>query len=163
MHNVNEAARDVISKINDAAVLYQKLVLLVGSRASGKTRTLQEVQNRTGAPRINLSLELSKRLLTLSEKERAQKVSQIFQDMLCEFHREDGTTFETVLLDDIEILFDPSLQLNPLQLMQLASRNRTLVVAWPGRVKDDVLVYAEPAHGEYLRVSTKGLILVTLD
>lgn len=163
MTDVNEIAYEVISKMKDVHIMYHRLVLLVGPMGSGKTRVLREVERLTGAPRVNLSLELSKRLLNLSQKERSQKAATVFQDMLSGFRREDGTPFETVLLDNIEILFDASLELNALQLIQQVSRSTTLVVGWPGRVRDGFLTYAEPGHPEYQRHPARGLVLVTLE
>ncbi len=156
------ATEEVISKMKDVSKMNHRLVLLVGGPRSGKTRILKEIAMLINAPRVNVSLELGDRLLNLSKQERSQRVSEIFEDMLSLFRREDGTSFDTVLLDDIEILFEPSLRLNVLQLFQTESKNRTLVVGWPGRVSDDVLVYAEPGHAEYKKYDAEGLVVVEL-
>ena len=37
-----------------------------------------------------------------------------------------------MLLDHLEILFDPALEQDPLRLLQGVSRDRTVVAAWPG-------------------------------
>jgi len=62
-----------------------------------------------------------------------------------------------VLLDNIEILFDVHLKQDPLRLLQGLSRNKTVVVAWPGRVLNDTLIYAEPEHPEYRRYPREDL------
>jgi hypothetical protein len=53
-----------------------------------------------------------------------------------------ASTFKT------EIVFDPSLKLNPQGLLETVSRRRTLVWSCPGRLDGDELVYAYPAHPE---------------
>ena len=54
----------ILRAIETVAGLYYRLVLLVGSPATGKTAALQAVVERIGAPRINLNLELSQHLMT---------------------------------------------------------------------------------------------------
>ena len=109
---IKDTADEVISKMNDVAMMYHRLVLLVGQPGSGKTRVLKEVERLTGAPRVNVSLELSKRLLNLTQKERSLRAAAVFEDMLSELRREDGRSLGSVLLDNIEGLFDVSLALD---------------------------------------------------
>ncbi len=39
---------------------------------------------------------------------------------------------DVVLLDNLEILFDTALEVEPLRLLQVSSRNRTIVASWNG-------------------------------
>ena len=64
-----------------------------------------------------------------------------------------------VLLDNTELLFDPTLKQDPLVLMQRASRNRTIVAAWNGTLGNGYLSYAEPDHSEYRRYPRAGLVV----
>lgn len=157
---INDIADEVISKMNDVTMMYHRLVMLVGQPGSGKTRVLKEVERLTGAPRVNVSLEMSKRLLNFSQKERSLRAAAVFEDMLSGLRRENGSSFGSVLLDNIEALFDVSLALNVMHLLQKVSRNTTLVVAWSGRVKDGFLTYAQPGHAEYQRYASEGLVVV---
>ncbi len=54
-----------------------------------------------------------------------------------------------VLLTDINLLFEPSLRLDPLRLFLDASRQARLIAAWPGAWSNSALAYAEPAHAHY--------------
>ena len=56
-------ADQVMQRIDQAAALYNRLVLLVAPAGSGKTAALQDIQKRTAAPLINVSLALSRRML----------------------------------------------------------------------------------------------------
>ena len=135
---------------------YSKLILLVGTKDSGKTRVLQELQLQTGAPLLNVNLELSRCLLDLTQRQRALRVAECMGNIV----RECGSPL--VLLDNLELLFDPALQLNPLKLLQGLARNQTLVAAWNGKIKDGNLVYAKPGHPEYQSYSSIDLIAIKL-
>lgn len=54
-----------------------------------------------------------------------------------------------VIVSDIALLFEPSLELHPLRLLLDVSRQTKLIVAWPGAVDGDRLAYAVPEHGHY--------------
>jgi hypothetical protein len=54
-----------------------------------------------------------------------------------------------VLLDNLELLFDISLKLDPLRCLQDLARDKTIVAAWNGTVTAGHLTYATPDHPEY--------------
>ncbi len=54
-----------------------------------------------------------------------------------------------VLLSEIDLLFEPTLELDPLRLAVRLSRVAKIVVAWPGDFDSAVLTYAVPGHGLY--------------
>ncbi len=140
-----------------AASAYHRLVLVVGPIHSGKTAALQEVAERSGWPRLNINLELSQRLLEYTQRKRTLRAARVLSDIV------DETGADTVLLDNIEVLFSPDLKQDPLRLLQGLSRNRTIVAAWPGVVDGDSLLYADPSHPEHQRYSKPGVTLVLAD
>ena len=147
----------VVASMKQAAGLYHRLVLLVASSGSGKTAVLQEVVKRTYSPRIYLNLELSRRLLELPSRQRVLRVRDLIDGIL------DEVGGESVLLDNIELLFDRTLQQDPLRLLQSISRIRTLVAAWNGTLEGGHLIYATPDHHEYRRYPTHEALIVRLE
>ncbi|MDO8673245.1 MAG: BREX-3 system P-loop-containing protein BrxF [Dehalococcoidia bacterium] len=148
-------ADKVIRKIDEAAELYHRLVILAAPAGAGKTAALQDVHERSGAPLVNVNLELSRRLLDLSERQRALQVPRLLAEIV------EATATDVMLLDNIEVLFDVSLKQDPLRLLQGLSRNTTVVAAWSGAVDGEHLVYARPGHPEYRRYPIQDLLLVT--
>jgi len=146
----------IANLINDAASLYHRLVLVVGPAGSGKSRALKEVNRQDGMPIINVNLELSKRMLDLTTRQRALDVSRLLEDIL------RSSRAETVLLDNIEVLFDVTLKLDPLRLLQKLSRNRSIVAAWNGTIEDNRLIYAVAQHPEHRRYPLDGFLVATL-
>ena len=144
---------NVMNKIQQAAELYHRLVIFAAPAGSGKTAVLLDVHKRTAAPYVNVNLELSRRMLDLTERQRALQMPCLLLEIVGEA--------PLVLLDNMEILFDVSLKLDPLRLLQGLSRNRTMVVAWSGSINGENLVYAAPDHPEYRRYPVQNLLLVS--
>ncbi|GAB6063714.1 BREX-3 system P-loop-containing protein BrxF [Deferrisoma palaeochoriense] len=144
----------VLEAIDVALALYHRLVLVVGPAGSGKTRVLQTVSRKTGAPIINVNLELSRRMLDLTARQRALALRDILRKVV------DEVPGDVVLFDNMEILFDVSLQQNPLQLLRRLSRSRTVVGAWSGVVAEGHLTYAEPGHPEWRRYPLEDVLVV---
>ena len=143
-------AEQILGKIAVIPELYHRLMIVAAPTGSGKTRTLQEVHQRTSAPLINVNLELSRRMLDLTERQRSLQLPRLLGEMIDEIKE------NTILLDNIEILFDVALKQDPLRLLQGLSRNKTIVVSWDGSIENDFLTYAVPGHPEYRRYPTRG-------
>ena len=148
------SADRVIEKLGSVADLYHRLVLIAAPSGSGKTAALQEVAAHTGAPLLNLNLELSRRMLDLTERQRALQLPRVLEEVV-------GRHEPLVLLDNIEILFDVTLKQDPLRLLQGVSRNRTVVAAWNGTLENDYLSYAPPEHPEHRRYPSRELVVVS--
>ncbi len=144
----------VMRSIGQAAELYHRLVMLVASAGAGKTAALQEVHERTMAPLVNVNLELSRRMLDLTGRQRALQLPRLLSEIV------SASATDLVLLDNVEVLFDVSLKQDPLRLLQGLSRNRTVVVAWGGAIDGSNMVYATPDHPEYLRYPVRDFLVV---
>ncbi|NTW63371.1 MAG: BREX-3 system P-loop-containing protein BrxF [Chlorobiaceae bacterium] len=136
--------------------LYHRMVLLVGESGSGKTEVLREFAEEIGTEVININLLLSAELLGLSEKQRALHLPEILDKIV-------DTKQVTVVLDNIEILFDQRLKQDPLKLLQLMSRNRSVIAAWNGKIEQGRLIYAETGHPEYRQCDGKELLFVGMN
>jgi len=147
----------VVRIIKQVRGYYHQLVLVVAPAGTGKTTALQGVQKRVGAPLINVNLELSRRMLELTERQRALQPPRLLREIV------NGTKGEVVLLDNVEILFDVSLKQDPLRLLQGLSRNRTVVAAWPGSLDGEHVSYAVPDHPEYHRYMVRDFSVASLD
>lgn len=68
-----------------------------------------------------------------------------------------------ILCTNVDLLFEPTLKLDPLRLMRDASRVTRLVVTWPGSYGDGVLAYAVPDHGHYRTWRKPEVFIKALD
>jgi hypothetical protein len=142
--------------IKAAEGLYYRLVLLVGETGSGKTGILRDVADDLGAEIININLALSSELLELTAKQRALRLPGILDHVI-------DKTKPTVVLDNLEILFDKHLKQDPLRLLQSISRNRSVLASWNGTTAGGRLIYAETGHPEYRSYDLADTLIVGMD
>jgi hypothetical protein len=147
-------SEQIVRLAGDAADLYYRLLLVVAPAGSGKTAALRAVAARPGFRYVNLNLELSRGLLQVAERDRGAAVPRLLEDIVAQ----DGA--RVVLLDNIEILFDTTLKVDPLRALQRVSRNHTIVAAWNGALEKGRLVYAEPGHAEYRQYPAQELLVI---
>lgn len=151
---VEPLADRVVRRISQAAELYNRLVILVAPAGVGKTAALQDVHKRTAAPLVNVNLELSQHMLDLTERQRALQIPHLLVKIMNAF------VADVILLDNLEVLFDVFLKQDPLRLLQMLSRNKTVVAAWSGSIDGEYMVYAMPDHPEYRRYLIRDFLVV---
>ena len=144
----------IMRLIPQAMHMYHRLILVVAPLGAGKTAALREVAQQTGCNYINVNLELSRCMLELTQRQRQLQVSRLLRDII------RTARHQAVLLDNLELLFDVSLKLDPLRCLQDVARDRTVVAAWNGAVTASYLTYATPDHPEYRRYALEDLVIV---
>jgi ABC-type uncharacterized transport system ATPase component len=142
--------------IEQASSQYFRLVILAGPPGSGKTAAMQSVAQKIGCHVVNVSLELSKKMLELSRTQRSRQVARLMKEVIA------AVSGNVVLLDNLEILFDTGLAVEPLRLLQVSSRNRTVVASWSGSYVAGTLTYAEPGHPEFVQFKQSEAVVITV-
>ena len=99
--------------------------------------------NRYGWGQIAVNTRLSQMLLDVAPRRRPAIAPKVFGDILQAFAP------GPVLCQEIELLFEPTLKLDPLRLFRDQSRHTTTAVLWPGSYVDGILTYAVPEHAHY--------------
>lgn len=155
--SIDRTAEAIAARIREASALYHRLVLVVGATGAGTSEALAAVCTRTGQPVVNVGLELSRRMLECAAEQRPRQVRPLLEEIIAE------AAGDVVLLDNTEVLFDTSLQQDPLRLLQGASRNKTVVAAWTGELRDGTLRYAVPGHPEHRQYPAGDLLIVSVE
>jgi hypothetical protein len=146
----------VTDSLRAAGELYHQLVLLVGENGTGKTAVLQELATDLGVSVNNLNLDLSVQMLELTARQRIQRLPSLFDQVV-------RSTQSLIIFDNIEILFDKGLAVDPLRLLQGVARNHLVLAAWNGRADGKTLVYAEPDHPEYRKYDAPDALIVSMN
>ena len=94
--------------------LNTKLIVLAGPRGSGKTKLLRELGDKMGVQPLNINLELGRRFAATSQAARGFSAGQLLRD-IADRERNDS---DLLLLDNLELLFERGLQINPLDLIK---------------------------------------------
>ena len=145
---------EIKSLISRAELSYYKLIIVVGKSGSGKTTLLRRISEELHSPLINLGLELSRRLLSLTNKQRKLMAAETIEEIL------DEQDVPILVIDNTEVVFDPNLKLNPSGLLKNISRNRLLIWSWNGEQDGDQLIYSYAGHPEYHRIPSNELITI---
>jgi Cdc6-like AAA superfamily ATPase len=145
----------IITLLKTAEELYHQMVLLVGPSGSGKTTALHHLCAELNCDLLNVNVELSKRLIDMTGRQRMLSLSQLFEDLV-------NSVENIVVLDNLELLFDAALKQDPLRLLQQIARTQTIVAAWPGRMEGHKLIYAEPGHPEYREYQAQDILIVRI-
>jgi len=111
-----------------------------------EVRTLETLTNEIRqhyTQEFHISKELSGRLLSVSPLDRSRISQQWLTDVLVNF------TDAPVLCTHPDLLFEPSLALDPFTVLRNIARIKRLIVLWPGEYASNVLSYATPSHHHY--------------
>lgn len=105
---------------------------------------------------MRVSLCLSEALLDYAHARQPRVAASLFSQLVLAFDQ------PVVGLYQIELLFSPALQLDPLRLLEQVSRYKTLIVSWPGSYEAGSLVYGKPGHVEYHRYTDFDARIITV-
>lgn len=131
-------------------------IQVAGGARAGKTQLLKQVANQLDLPLINLSLLLSQRLLSQNRRQRALNAEDLATEVVEESYKSG------LCLDDTELLFDSTLQLNPLGFLQDVSRNRFIVATWNGVVTYGELRFGQTGHPDYFCQAVSGYPVISV-
>lgn len=119
---------------------YYPCCLLVSKDVAVLTQAALEVQRLLAWPVISIDDTVCEPLLTVPVAARSAQVYGLLDTAL------RGYAPGPVLFTNTDVLFEPSLRLDPLLLFQRASRLLPLVVTWAGSFEHGLLNYAVPEH-----------------
>ncbi len=122
---------------------YYPCCFLVSRDVEVLARAVIETQRLFAWPMVSMEDVVCEPLLSLSVTARAGQVNGLIDKALHAY--ESGP----LLVIDTNVLFEPSLQLDPMLLFQRASRLLPLVVTWAGSFEHGRLSYAVPEHAHY--------------
>lgn len=149
----------IIEEIEKSVINYNRLVLIIGQYNSGKTSLINEIGKELNLDVINVNLELSRNLLDMSKRERMIHAQTVFNSIIEKNIIQD----RVVLLDNIEILFDYELKIDPLKVLKDLSRYCCVVATFSGKLDNNSITYSQIGHREYRKYQSNELITYSMD
>lgn len=134
-----------------------RLILIVGAGHCGKTRLLHALGEELNIAPLNVGLQLARRLSVMPVAQRALSTSEELRALT-----EQRAPDAPLLLDNLEVLFEPSLQVSPLDLLRKVAHSRRVIAVWPGDYREDRLTYAEVTHIEHRDDGRNGIVIFEL-
>ena len=134
-----------------------KLILLVGAQSARKTALLTAFAGSVQTSTLNVGAELGRRLAAIPQKQRHLQAGTALRQLADEHAKGD-----LLLMDNIELLFDKTLQLDPLELLKRHAHSRRVVAVWPGELRDGRLTYADMGHSEHRDYAMDGLVAIEM-
>lgn len=128
-----------------------RLVWVAGGSSSERTALLRSMAEADGGVFVELGKTLSRALLDVPVPLRTASVEESFAACFAESPQ------KSTCLDNIEILFEPSLRINPITLIKRASRHSLLIVAWPGAISQECLLFGPSDHPAHLKIAMQEL------
>jgi len=122
---------------------FYRCVLLAHPEVARLRREAARLALANGWPTVPIGPSVAAALLATPTSERPGAAERACRALL------EAARPGPVVCTDIDLLFEPSLRLDPLAVLREASRVTALVVAWPGTFGDGRLAYAVPEHAHY--------------
>lgn len=139
--------------VDDISKLKSKLILLIGPPRSGKSDLLGQLSARRQAQVLNVGAILGRELLTVPNTRRHLQAADLLKSIT-----DDVAENGLLLMDNIELLFDRTLHISPLDLLKRHAQARRVVSVWPGELRENRLSYAVTGHPEYQDYGIDGLV-----
>lgn len=143
-----EKLQQILPVINK---LYFRQVFIHEDEGGHTVRGFSEQQK---LPYINLNVELSVVLKDAPQNRRIYKIADVVSRLIQSYPE------NTICLDYYELLFGSSLSVNAFDLFKSASRNKTIIIAWRGKLTEQEFIYAEPGHPEYTKYPIHDTIVI---
>ncbi len=100
---------------------------------------------------IFLSEIISEKLLSLSQSKRKSAVEDLVEELI------ETIDSPYVILKRIHVLFEPSLEIDPLKLLIRLAKYKNLIVFWPGVCVPEGLSISNPGQKDYHFYSVNDL------
>lgn len=139
--------------VDEISAVHSKLILLIGDPHSGKTALLATLAKNRQATPLNIGSALGGNLAAIPHKQRHLEAGMILRELTDKYANDD-----LLLIDNIELLFDRTLHLDPLDLLRRQAHARRVIAVWPGELCNGRLTYADIGHPEYQDYSLDGVV-----
>ncbi len=140
-----EQLPDAINEQAEKLALQSHQVMILVGVETAQTSVLADM------PTLAISELICEKLLPLALKRRVDEVEALLTELV------NTQTASPILLDRIQVLFEPSLQLDVLRCLKALSKYRTLVINWPGSFNGAALSFSSPGKPDYFYYSETDL------
>lgn len=139
---------DAQNACREAEYQSYKLVLIVIPKSLHRPVEIEVLSHSISL--VNLSKELSLKLVSQSIKDRVRRLQDEVNVITSECN-------DSVWLTKLDVLFEPSLENDPMMLLKGIAKSKAVVAIWPGEITETSVVYSKPGKPDYKTYPLKEL------
>lgn len=118
--------QDVLQRWDEIQNDEERILFIVGGPGSGKSKIIRNLAEQEGWEYIEAKELIEEEFLEVPHEERPAKA----QDVICKALK--AVDAQVVLIDSVDVLFAPILNLHPIELLRAISKMYPIVVGWRG-------------------------------
>lgn len=126
-------AQDIKERWESLQADEERILFIVGGPGSGKSKLIRELAEQDGWKYIEAKELIDDEFLEIARDLRPDMA----KDVMCKALKACGS--DVILLDNVNVLFAPILNLKPIELLKTVSTMYPIVVGWRGRFDGDNL------------------------
>ena len=142
--------QDVKARCDEIQNDDERILFIVGGPGSGKSLIIRELAEQYGWKYLEAKHLIEEEFLLVPHEERPQKAEETIRTAL------SRSNTEVVLLDGINVLFAPILNLEPLEILKTVSKAHPLIVGWRGHVEGDQLFLEHNNNPKFAEVTIQN-------
>ena len=120
-------AQDIKERWESLQADEERILFIVGGPGSGKSKLIRELAEQDGWKYIEAKELIDDEFLEIARDLRPDMA----KDVMCKALKACGS--DVILLDNVNVLFAPILNLKPIELLKTVSAMYPIVVGWRGR------------------------------
>jgi hypothetical protein len=148
---------ELLGRIDEIGGGYYRLLLLVGQSSHEISKALNALAELLGNEVTNLNARMAETLIEETLRLRQLKAPKTVAAIV------EEAKHNVVLLDHVDVLFSPTMQIDPLAILKSVSRNKTVVSAWPGETDGVRLIHGQDWHPEYQSYQVDDFAVLSLE
>lgn len=149
------SSQDVLKKWQDIEGDDERILFIVGGPGSGKSRVIRELAEQDSWKYIEAKDLIDEAFIEINREERPAHAKEVICNSLKAYNA------KVVLIDSIDVLFVPILNIDPIALLRDISKEYPIVVGWKGTFDGEKLHLEHNNNPEYFsyKVAYKNHIL----
>jgi len=147
----------IVECVRETQQAPEQLTLVVGKPGSGKSKIFRELAAMRGWEYVDCGTLLTEEFLELVPKARPMEAPVIMGKILAQ------KKADVILLDGIQVLFAPVLNIDPLLLMKQLSKKQTILAAWPGEFDGNHLLFHQMGQKDNQKYEAGNLKIIELN
>ena len=146
---------EVLKRWKYVAQEEEKILILIGGPGSGKSKVIRDLSEQDGWKICEARQLFDDEFLAIPRADRPERAVALIATALERLHA------KVVMIDNVEFLFAPILNLNPVHMLLKLSKKFPIIVSWRGTLDGNTLYFehnGEPKYAKFTVADTNHVI-----